>query len=128
MHDKLKSGELWAGYFFYRMAYFGNSNSRDLSPVVVAGRLLGVAMIAGATVYDVERRGVIGGVGGLAACIGMATVGYQVIDKASGFVDVLAGSGTTPATDQPYWRCRVGAKNVKSHGHVAQGGQFVRTE
>ncbi|KPZ15078.1 T6SS phospholipase effector Tle1-like catalytic domain-containing protein [Pseudomonas syringae group genomosp. 3] len=84
MHDALKSRELWAGYFFYRMTYFGNDNSRDLSPVVVAGRLLGVAMIAGATVYGIKRRGVLGGVGGLAAGIGAATIGYQVIDKASG--------------------------------------------
>ena len=86
MHDKLKSRELWAGYFFYRMTYFGNDNSRDLSPVVVAGRILGVAMIAGATVYGIKRRGVLGGVGGLAAGIGAATIGYQVIDKAGGMV------------------------------------------
>ncbi|MDU8433016.1 DUF2235 domain-containing protein [Pseudomonas syringae pv. actinidifoliorum] len=84
MHDTLKSRELWAGYFFYRMTYFGNDNSRALSPVVVAGRLLGVAMIAGATVYGIKRRGVLGGVGGLAAGMGAATIGYQVIDKASG--------------------------------------------
>ena len=86
MHDKLKSRELWAGYFFYRMTYFGNDNSRDLSLVVVAGRILGVAMIAGATVYGIKRRGVLGGVGGLAAGIGAATIGYQVIDKATGLV------------------------------------------
>ena len=84
MHDKLKSRELWAGYFFYRMTYFGNDNSRELSPVVVAGRVLGVAMLAGATVYGIKRGGALGGVGGLAAGIGGATIGYQVIDKASG--------------------------------------------
>nr|WP_243845341.1 DUF2235 domain-containing protein [Pseudomonas syringae] len=66
MHDALTTREMWAGYFFYRMTYFGNDNSRDLSPVVVAGRILGVAMIAGATVYGIKRRGVLGGVGGLA--------------------------------------------------------------
>ncbi|MFS2200609.1 DUF2235 domain-containing protein [Pseudomonas sp. Pseusp3] len=84
MHDALKSRELWAGYFFYRMTYFGNANSRDLAPVVVAGRILGVAMLAGATVYGIKRGGVLGGVGGLAAGIGGATIGYQVIDKARG--------------------------------------------
>ncbi|AMB85939.1 hypothetical protein AWM79_11760 [Pseudomonas agarici] len=86
MHDKLKSRELWAGYFFYRMIYFGNENSRDLSPVVVAGRLLGVAMIAGATAYGIRRGKVLGGIGGLAAGIGAATIGYQVIDKVTGKV------------------------------------------
>lgn len=84
MHDALGSRELWAGYFFYRMTYFGNENSRDLSPVVVAGRILGVAMLAGATVYGIKRGGALGGIGGLAAGIGGATIGYQVIDKARG--------------------------------------------
>jgi hypothetical protein len=84
MHDALGSRELWAGYFFYRMTYFGNANSRDLSPVVVAGRILGVAMVAGATVYGIKRGGALGGVGGLAAGIGGATIGYQVIDKTRG--------------------------------------------
>ncbi|WP_147475198.1 DUF2235 domain-containing protein, partial [Pseudomonas syringae] len=59
MYDTLKSREMWAGYFFYRMTYFGNENSRDLSPVVVAGRILGVAMIAGATVYGIKRAGAL---------------------------------------------------------------------
>ncbi len=86
MHDALKSRELWAGYFFYRMTYFGNDNSRDLSPVVVAGRILGVAMLAGATVYGIKRGGALGGFGGLAAGIGGATIGYRVIDKARGVV------------------------------------------
>jgi hypothetical protein len=84
MHEALGSRELWAGYFFYRMTYFGDENSRDLSPVVVAGRILGVAMLAGATVYGIKRGGALGGIGGLAAGIGGATIGYQVIDKARG--------------------------------------------
>ncbi|MGU9856858.1 T6SS phospholipase effector Tle1-like catalytic domain-containing protein, partial [Pseudomonas sp. LF245] len=86
MHDALDTRELWAGYFFYRMTYFGNDNSRALSPVVVAGRVLGIAMIAGATVYGIKRKGAVGGLGGLAAGIGGATIGYQVIDKARGVV------------------------------------------
>ena len=84
MHDALTSREMWAGYFFYRMTYFGNDNSRDLSPVVVAGRVLGVAMIAGATVYGIKRGNALGGVGGLAGGIAAAAIGYQVIDKATG--------------------------------------------
>ncbi|CRM80125.1 DUF2235 domain-containing protein [Pseudomonas sp. 25 R 14] len=86
MYDALKSREMWAGYFFYRMTYFGNENSRDLSPVVVAGRILGVAMLAGATVYGIKRAGGLGGVGGLAAGLGVAAIGYQVIDRATGLV------------------------------------------
>lgn len=86
MHDKLKTRELWAGYFFYRMTYFGDQNSRDLSPVVVAGRVLGVAMLAGATVYGIRRKGAVGAIGGFAAAITATGISYQVIDKVSGVV------------------------------------------
>lgn len=84
MHDALKSRELWAGYFFYRMTYFGNDNSRDLSPEVVAGRVLGVTMLAGATVYGIKRGNMLDGVGGMIGGISAATIGYRVIDKMSG--------------------------------------------
>ncbi|TLG90557.1 DUF2235 domain-containing protein [Pseudomonas edaphica] len=86
MHYTLDSREMWAGYFFYRMIYFGNKSSRDLSPVAVAGQILGVAMIAGVTVYGIKRAGGLGGVGGLAAGLGVAAIGYQVIDRATGLV------------------------------------------
>jgi hypothetical protein len=50
-------------------------------------------MIAGATVYGIKRKGVAGGLGGLAVGIGGATIGYQVIDKARGVaLPFLAGA------------------------------------
>lgn len=52
--------------------------------MVVGGRILGVAMLAGATVYGIKRGGALGGLGGLAAGIGGASIGYRVIDKARG--------------------------------------------
>ncbi len=84
MYETLKTREMWAGYFFYRMTYFGNDNSRELSPVVVAGRIVGVAMIAGATVYGIKRGGALGGLGGFAGGLGAASIGYKVFDKATG--------------------------------------------
>lgn len=86
MHEVLKSRETWTGYFFYRMTYFGNDSSRRLSPVVVAGRLSGVALMAGATVYGIQRGGAQDTLGELAAITGEATIGYQVIDNASGLI------------------------------------------
>ncbi|MCY1525630.1 hypothetical protein D9M68_606140 [compost metagenome] len=95
MHDFLGSRELWAGYFFYRMIYFGNKSSRRLTPMMVAGKLLGVAIVAGTTVYGVrllrgKNRGVVGAVTGTAGTItgvlaGLAAAGvaYEVIDLAT---------------------------------------------
>ena len=94
MHDALKTREMWSGYFFYRMLYFGEHSSRRLTPMMVAGKLVGVAMIAGATVYGVRLlrgrgaggalKGVAGGLAGAAAGVVLAGVTYQVIDKATG--------------------------------------------
>lgn len=98
MHDFLGSRELWGGYFFYRMIYFGNESSRRLTPMMIAGKLIGVAMVAGTTVYGVrllrgKNRGVLGvGLGGLGGLTGVlaglaaAGVAYEVIDLATGAV------------------------------------------
>jgi hypothetical protein len=86
MHDAMQSREMWGGYFFYRMLYFGNKSSRSMSPVVIAGQILGVAAVAGATVYGIKRGGALGSLGGFAAGMGAATIGYQVIDKVTGKV------------------------------------------
>ncbi|MED5609069.1 DUF2235 domain-containing protein [Pseudomonas sp. JH-2] len=92
MHDALKTREMWAGYFFYRMIYFGKDNSAAMTPVMIAGRILGVAMIAGATVYGIRLlrgnalEGASGGLAGLAAGVLLSGVAYQVIDAASGAV------------------------------------------
>ncbi|MCP1648029.1 T6SS phospholipase effector Tle1-like catalytic domain-containing protein [Pseudomonas nitroreducens] len=92
MHDALKTRELWGGYFFYRMVYFGNDNSAAMTPVMIAGRILGVVMIAGATVYGIRLmrgnvlKGAAGGLVGLAGGVLLAGVAYQVIDTATGAV------------------------------------------
>jgi hypothetical protein len=98
MHDALGSRELWAGYFFYRMIYFGDCSSARLTPMMVAGKLLGVAIVAGTTVYGVRllrgnKRGLegvlLGGAGaltGIAAGLTAAGVAYEVIDLATGMV------------------------------------------
>ncbi|WP_152223639.1 DUF2235 domain-containing protein [Pseudomonas sp. SCB32] len=92
MYDAMKTRELWAGYFFYRMIYFGNDNSAALTPVMIAGRILGVVMIAGATVYGIRLmrgnvlKGAAGGLLGAAGGVLLAGVAYQVIDVATGAV------------------------------------------
>lgn len=92
MYDALKTREMWAGYFFYRMIYFGNDNSAALTPVMIAGRILGVAMIAGATVYSIRLlrghalKAAAGGLVGMAGGVLLAGVAYQVIDVATGAV------------------------------------------
>jgi hypothetical protein len=92
MYDAMNTREMWAGYFFYRMVYFGNDNSSALSPILIAGRFIGLAMLVGATVYGVRLmrgnvlKGALGGVVGLAGGILLTDLTYQVIDVATGAV------------------------------------------
>ncbi|MBZ9667140.1 DUF2235 domain-containing protein [Pseudomonas sp. LMG 31766] len=98
MHDALGSRELWAGYFFYRMIYFGNESSRRLTPMMIAGKLIGVAIVAGTTVYGVRLLrgkhrgalgaglGALGAIGGVLGGLAAAGVAYEVIDLATGAV------------------------------------------
>jgi hypothetical protein len=93
MHDALRTREMWGGYFFYRILYFGSKSNRPLSPVVVAGQLLGVAVLAGTTLYGIRRGSGKGGIVGLTGGIAAATIGYQVIDKLTGYaVPFLPGA------------------------------------
>ena len=81
MHAFLGSREMWGDYFRYRMVYFGNETNKRLTPVVIAGRVVGIAVVLGG-VYSIRRNGWAG----LAGTLGAASVGYQVINVVSGAV------------------------------------------
>jgi hypothetical protein len=82
LHNLLSSRELWGDYFRYRMVYFGDTTNKRVTPVVVAGRVVGIALALGG-VYKIRRHGWKGAVGTL----GAAAVGYQVINTVSGEVE-----------------------------------------
>lgn len=82
LHKATSSRELWGDYFRYRMVYFGDETNKRLTPVVVAGRVVGIALVLGG-VYSIRRHGVKG----LAGTFGAASVGYQVINAVSGKVE-----------------------------------------
>ncbi|MCO7568224.1 DUF2235 domain-containing protein [Pseudomonas sp. S 311-6] len=79
MHAATGSRELWGDYFRDRMVYFGDACSKRATPVVIAGRVVGIAVLLGGT-YAIRKQGWKG----LAGTLGAATIGYQVIDAVSG--------------------------------------------
>ena len=81
MHDFLGSRELWGDYFRYRMVYFGDECNKAATPVVIAGRVVGVAVLLGGA-YAIRKHGWKGAAGTLAA----GAIGYQVINAVSGEV------------------------------------------
>ncbi|WP_445261591.1 T6SS phospholipase effector Tle1-like catalytic domain-containing protein [Pseudomonas sp. RL_105y_Pfl2_101] len=75
LHDFMSSRELWGDYFRYRMVYFGDESNKRMTPVVVAGRVVGIALVLGG-VYSIRRDGWKGAAG----TFGAASVGYKVIN------------------------------------------------
>jgi hypothetical protein len=82
LHNTLGSRELWGDYFRYRMVYFGDESNKRQTPVVVAGRVVGIALVLGGA-YSIRRHGWKGAAGTL----GAASLGYQVINTISGKVE-----------------------------------------
>ncbi|MDU8432982.1 DUF2235 domain-containing protein [Pseudomonas syringae pv. actinidifoliorum] len=82
LHDAMSSRELWGDYFRYRMVYFEGQTNKRITPVVVAGRVVGIALVLGG-VYSIRRHGWKG----MAGTLGAASVGYQVINVVSGKVE-----------------------------------------
>lgn len=81
-HSLLGSREMWGDYFRYRMVYFDSETNKRVTPVVVAGRVVGIALVLGG-VYSIHRQGFKG----LAGTLGVAAVGYKVINTVSGKVE-----------------------------------------
>ncbi|WP_449104514.1 T6SS phospholipase effector Tle1-like catalytic domain-containing protein [Pseudomonas mohnii] len=82
LHDFLGSREVFGDYFRYRMVYFGDESNKRLTPVVIAGRVVGIALVLGGA-YSIRRYGLKG----FAGTLGAASVGYQVINAVSGQVE-----------------------------------------
>ena len=79
LHDATSSRELWGDYFRYRMVFFGDHSNKPLTPVVVAGRVVGIALAIGGA-YSIRKHGVQG----VSALFGAGALGYQVINRVTG--------------------------------------------
>ncbi|HEF4762082.1 TPA: DUF2235 domain-containing protein [Pseudomonas putida] len=82
LHDFMNSREMWGDYFRYRMVYFGDESNKRLTPAVVAGQVVGIALVLGGA-YSLRRYEGKAYTGTLVA----AAVGYQVINAATGEVE-----------------------------------------
>jgi len=56
MYATLNSREMWTGYFRYRMIYFAANTNKSLSPVVIAGDLVGITPVSSEVVLSFTQR------------------------------------------------------------------------
>lgn len=80
LYATLGARELWGSYFRYRMIYFGDKCNKSLSPLVIAGDVVGVATLAGGVIFSLKRKSAIEKVAGLAGTVGLVSLEVEALD------------------------------------------------
>ena len=84
MHAVLSSREMWGGYFRYRMIYFSDQCNKSLSPLVIAGNLVGFATLTTGVVLSFKQKSLSGKLAGLAATGAVRSLQVEVLDRLTG--------------------------------------------
>lgn len=84
MHAALGTREMWAGYFRYRMIYFSEQCNKSLSPLVIAGNLVGFTTLATGVVLSFKQKSLSGKLAGLAATGAVRSLQVEVLDRLTG--------------------------------------------
>ncbi|MCS2164183.1 T6SS phospholipase effector Tle1-like catalytic domain-containing protein [Scandinavium manionii] len=84
MHNAFGSREPWGSYFLYRMIYFGSCSSKPMTPLMIAGAVVGVATLAAGTAVIIKQKSAKGKLAGLAGTVGAIYLETQAIDLLSG--------------------------------------------
>ncbi|MHC5175365.1 T6SS phospholipase effector Tle1-like catalytic domain-containing protein [Serratia rhizosphaerae] len=81
MHAALGSREMWGGYFRYRMIYFSDKCNKSLSPLVIAGNLVGFATLTTGVVLSFKQKSLSGKLSGLSATGAVRALQVEVLDR-----------------------------------------------
>jgi hypothetical protein len=84
MHYALNGRELWGGYFRYRMIYFGDNCNKSLSPLVIAGNVVGAATLVGGVIFSFKQKGTAAKMAGLAGTAGIFSLESEALDFLTG--------------------------------------------
>ncbi|MBK0004853.1 DUF2235 domain-containing protein, partial [Erwinia sp. S38] len=84
MHNAFGAREPWGSYFLYRMIYFGSRSSKPMTPLMIAGAVVGAATLVGGVAIIIKQKSVMGKLAGLAGTVGALKLETQAIDLLSG--------------------------------------------
>lgn len=84
MHYALGTREPWGSYFLYRMIYFGNKCNKSLSPLTIAGDVVGAATLVGGVIFSFKQKGTTAKLAGLAGTAGLLTLESEAMDYLTG--------------------------------------------
>lgn len=81
LYSALGTREPWGGYFRYRMIYFGNKSNKLLSPLVIAGDVVGAVSPVAGVIISLKQKQDIKKITGLAATAGLAAFDIEIRDS-----------------------------------------------
>jgi Uncharacterized conserved protein (DUF2235). len=84
MHNAFGAREPWGSYFLYRMIYFGSRSSKPMTPLMIAGAVVGAATLVGGAAIIIKQKSLKGKLAGLAGTAGAVYLETQAIDLLSG--------------------------------------------
>ncbi|SNY79302.1 DUF2235 domain-containing protein [Enterobacter sp. CC120223-11] len=84
MQYTLGTREPWGGYFLYRMIYFSNKCNKSLSPLTIAGDVVGAATLVGGVIFSFKQKGTTAKLAGLAGTAGLLTLESEAMDYLTG--------------------------------------------
>lgn len=81
MYAALGTREMWSSYFRYRMIYFSNKCNKSLSPLVIAGNLVGFATLTTGVVLSFKQKTLAAKLAGLAGTGAVRSLQVEVLDR-----------------------------------------------
>ncbi|HDT2088313.1 TPA: DUF2235 domain-containing protein [Enterobacter roggenkampii] len=135
MHYALGTREPWGSYFLYRMIYFGDNCNKSLSPLTIAGDVVGAATVVGGVIFSFRQKGTSAKLAGLAATAGLFTLESQAVDYLTGLAipmvdnaDALKAFTTEPGVVKAQQTAAIGEKRLEMAKSIIQSGWLEKAQ
>ncbi|MGK3213783.1 T6SS phospholipase effector Tle1-like catalytic domain-containing protein [Enterobacter kobei] len=135
MHYTLGTREPWGSYFLYRMIYFGDNCNKSLSPLTIAGDVVGAATVVGGVIFSFRQKGTSAKLAGLAATAGLFTLESQAVDYLTGLAipmvdnaDALKAFTTEPGAVVAQQSETIAEKRLEMAKSLIQSGWLEKAQ
>ncbi|MEG9443087.1 phospholipase effector Tle1 domain-containing protein, partial [Pantoea brenneri] len=135
MQYTLGTREPWGGYFLYRMIYFSNKCNKSLSPLTIAGDVVGAATLVGGVIFSFKQKGTTAKLAGLAGTAGLLTLESEAMDYLTGLAipmvdnaDVLKAFTSEPGVVTAQQREIISEKRLEMAKSIIQSGWLEKAQ
>jgi len=135
MQYTLGTREPWGGYFLYRMIYFSNKCNKSLSPLTIAGDVVGAATLVGGVIFSFKQKGTTAKLAGLAGTAGLLTLESEAMDYLTGLAipmvdnaDALKAFTSEPGVVTAQQREIISEKRLEMAKSIIQSGWLEKAQ